>query len=214
MAAACDGSFQHVREPFHASVATGHMPFVTVTNVVGEVRVQPGEGNIVVVDATKYASTRDELANIDVAARRTPGGVTVETIYRRERAGGVRYTIVVPRDASVRITNAVGTIKVGPVEGSVVARTATGTVDVRLGRVAARLVDLETATGTVTLHIAGDSSAKISATTALGSISSDFPSISTNRSNLVGANAAGRIGDGTATVRLSVKTGSISIDRS
>ena len=214
-ATACSGSFHEVREPFHASVATGTSPVVSVTNVVGEVRVEPGDGSTVVVDATKYASNRAELASIDVAARKTAAGVAVETTYRNGHGGGgVSYNIIVPRDAAVRISNTVGTIKVGAAGGDVVVRTATGTIDARLGRVAAhRLVDLQTATGTISLRIAADSSANVAASAALGSISSDFPSILANRSNLVGSTAAGRIGEGTATIRLTVKTGSISIDR-
>jgi DUF4097 and DUF4098 domain-containing protein YvlB len=138
----------------------------------------------------------------------------VQTIYRNGHAGGVRYDITVPQDASIRITNTTGTIKVGPVGGSIVASTATGTIDVRLGRLATkRLIDLKSTTGTIDVHIASDSGANVSASSAIGSISSEFPSVETTRNNLVGANAAGRIGNGTATVRLSVGTGSISIDR-
>jgi DUF4097 and DUF4098 domain-containing protein YvlB len=213
-ATGCSGSFEQVRAPFHASVATGPSPTVTITNIVGEVRVNPSHADAVDVAATKYASNQSELTNIDIVVRSMDGGVSVQTLYRNEHAGGVRYDITVPENASVRITNITGTIKVGPIGGSVVARTATGTVDVQLGRIAThRSVDLKSATGTIALHIAADSSANVSASSALGSISSDFPSIEAIRSNLVGSNAAGRIGDGAATVRLSVGTGSISIDR-
>lgn len=214
IATACSGSFDEVRQPFHTSVAGGSASTVVVSNIVGDVRVKPGDGNAVDVAATKYASNQTELANIDIVARSNDGVISVQTIYRGEHAGGVRYNITVPRDASVRITNTVGTIRVGQVGGSVVARAGTGTVEAQLGRVATnRSIDLRTGTGTIALHVAGDSSANVSASSALGSISSDFPSIEPIRSNLVGANATGKIGDGAASVRLSVGTGSIAIDR-
>lgn len=211
----CAGTFEEVRAPFHASVATGPSPTVTISNIVGELRVIPGNGDVVIVDATKYASNQTELANIDIVARPLDGNVSVQTVYRGEHAGGVRYDITVPRNASVNVTNVTGTIKVGSVGGSVVARTGTGTIDVRLGTlIGSRSVDLKSGTGTIDLHVAGDSGANVSASSALGSISSDFPGIDAIRTNIVGANAAGRIGDGSASVRLSVGTGSISIDRS
>lgn len=210
----CSGSFGEVRAPFHARVATGSSPTVTISNVVGEVRVRPSDADAVDVAATKYGSNQSDLANIDIVARSLDGGVSVETLYRGGHGGGVRYDITVPEKASVRITNTTGTTKVGAIGGNVVARTATGTIDVRLGRIATnRTIDLKSATGTIALHVAADSSASVSASSALGSISSDFPSIEAVRSNLVGSNAAGRIGDGAATVRLSVGTGSISIER-
>lgn len=187
---------------------------VTITNAVGEVRVKPSDAGAVDVAATKYASNQTELANIEIVARPVDGGVSIETQYRGEHGGGVRYDITVPRGASLRITNSVGTIKVGPIDGNVLAHTGTGTIDASLGRVAAnRSVDLKSGTGTIALHIAGDSSANVSASSALGNISSDFPSVEAIRNNLVGSSAAGRIGDGAATVHLSVGTGSISIDR-
>ena len=65
------------------------LPIVTITNVVGEVRVKPRRcRRIVDVAATKYASNSDELANIEIVARPpNGGGVTVETQYRGERGG-------------------------------------------------------------------------------------------------------------------------------
>jgi|HubBroStandDraft_5_1064220.scaffolds.fasta_scaffold02643_3 hypothetical protein len=212
--AGCSGSFQEVRASFHASVPTGPSSTVTIGNIVGEVRVKPSTAGVVDVTATKYASNQSGLANIDIVAHSVSDGVSVQTIYRNGHAGGVRYDITVPQDASIRITNTTGTIKVGPVGGSIVASTATGTIDVRLGRLATkRLIDLKSTTGTIDVHIASDSGANVSASSAIGSISSEFPSVETTRNNLVGANAAGRIGNGAATVRLSVGTGSISIDR-
>jgi hypothetical protein len=213
-ATACSGTFEEVRAPFHVSVPTGPSPVVTITNIVGEVRVEPSDAGAVDVSATKYASNQTALANVEILAHPVDGGVVVETRYRGERAGGVRYDITVPRNASLRITNTTGTIKVGPIDGSVVARTATGTIDARLGRIAAnRSVDLKSDTGTIDLHIDAGSSANVTASSALGSVSSDFASIETIRNNLVGSSAAGRIGDGAGIVNLSVGTGSISIDR-
>jgi hypothetical protein len=191
--AACAGSFgQELQAPYRASIEAGASPFVRVTNSVGEVRVVPGDTNAVEIAATKYGSTRDELDAISIAAQRSGNDVSIETQYRSAHRGGVRYRITVPRGASLQIDNTVGRIDVGPVGGNVAA---------------------ESSVGSITLRIASDSSATVTASAALGSISSDFESIQEERSNLVGAQAAGRIGAGTATVHLAVKTGSIAIER-
>lgn len=207
-------SYEDAHTAFHASVNTGPAPTVTISNVVGEISVQPSDANAVNIAATKYASKESDLANIDVSARLTKGGVLVQTRYLSDKTGGVRYDVIVPRGASIDVTNTTGTIKVGAVSSNVVVHTATGTIDANLGRIAAnRSIDLKSDTGTIVLHMASDSSANVSASSALGSVSSDFESIATARNNIVGSRAGGRVGGGTATVRLQVGTGTIAIDR-
>ncbi len=130
---ACVGSVREVHAPFYDSVVTGPSPSITLSNAVGEVRIEPSAANTVNVAATKYAAYPEQLRNIEIAVRRIGSGVFIKTVYRASHEGGVRYDVAVPRNASVRITNIMGTIDVGAIAGSVVAHTSTGAIGARLG---------------------------------------------------------------------------------
>jgi hypothetical protein len=203
-----------VRGSFQQSVATGAAPLVRIRNTVGEVRVTGWEKHSVDVDAIKSAHTMDELIAIHIDIASQGNTVTIETKYRGPARGGVRYDISVPAGASVDIENATGAAHVDGVSGNVTAVTQTGEVRADLGRVTGtRSVDLTATTGSVRLTIDPDSDAKVDARTSVGSFESDFPSISEQRENVVGARASGTIGRGSATIRLTATTGSISLRR-
>jgi DUF4097 and DUF4098 domain-containing protein YvlB len=74
-------------------------------------------------------------------------------------------------------------------------------------------VDLTATTGSVRLAIDALSDARVEAQSKVGSFSSDFPSITMSRENVVGMSASGTIGKGRATIHLATTTGSISLRR-
>ncbi len=211
---ACSGAFgERVREEVHRTIAAGAAPLVRVDNAAGAVRIEAWPKPVVDVRATKYGYDAQELRSIAIDVAREEGGVTIETHYARTvRGGGVRYTIFVPADASLRIGNVAGAVDITGVRGNVDVDTQAGEISANLGKVAGdRSVDLRATTGAITLTIAPASSATVTAYSTVGDFSSDVPGISQQRENLVGARGGGRIGSGSAQIRLSTATGAIAL---
>ncbi len=211
--AACSGT--QVREPFHQSVSTGAAPSVRIDNAVGEIRVTGWQKHSIEIDAVKSGMSADAVRNIDIDVQLRGDTVTIATKYRGFASGGVAYTISLPAGSSLLVNNATGTIGINGVDGNVTAGTQTGEVDASVGRVTGRrAIALTATTGSVRLHIDPNSDARVDAQTRIGDVTSDFPSISTSRQNVVGAAASGTIGSGTGTIRLTTTTGAIALRRS
>lgn len=204
-----------VQEQFHKTVPTTSAPHVKVSNVVGEVRVEGWSNNTVDVDATKTAESEDALKSIAIDVRAQGDDVTIETNYTGlMKRGGVRYLIHVPSAASADVDNTTGAIRIEGIDGDVTAKTQTGEIVARVGKVAGgRSVSLSATTGAVTLDMTGDSSATVTASTTVGNVSSDFPALGSSRENVVGASASGTIGSGAGKVTLDTVTGAIEINR-
>ena len=215
MALAGCGSAQ-VEQKLQQTIATDAAPVVHVDNSAGDIRISGRARAAVDIEATKEARNSDDLRNISVEVRRAGADLFVATKYGNGRhSGGVTYTISVPTDASVDVRNGAGTVDVARVNGNVAVVNQAGRITVKLGRVAARrAVDLSSAVGEVNLSIARDSSAAVEANTNVGAINSDFPSVSEIRENVVGAHANGKVGSGSARVRLTVGTGAINLKSS
>jgi hypothetical protein len=213
-ATGCIGGTQ-VRERFHQAVPAPAAPLVRIDNSVGEVRVKGWQRHTVDIEAIKSASSEEALNNIEIAVQSQGNTITIATKYHGFGNGGVRYVISVPQAASLDVNNSTGTVRIDGVSGNVAAVTQTGEVNADLGRVAGqRSVDLTATTGSVRLTVGADSDARVEAKTSIGDVSSDFDSIVSERRNVVGASASGRIGNGSASIRLTTTTGAISLRRS
>jgi len=211
---ACAGVSQ-MREEVRRSVSTAANPSVRVENTVGGVRVTVSSKHEVDVDAIKSGSSADDLRNILVDVQSQGGTVTITTKYRNFASGGVRYAISVPAGASLNVDNATGAVNVEGVEGDVTAATQTGEIVADLGRVAGRrAVDLSATTGSVRLIIDPASDATVDARSVVGDFKSDFPGLSVDRENVVGSRASGKIGGGSASIRLNTTAGAIALRRS
>ncbi|HEY6485009.1 MAG TPA: DUF4097 family beta strand repeat-containing protein [Candidatus Cybelea sp.] len=211
---ACSGAFgERVHEQFHQTLESGSSPSVTVDNVAGTVTIQTWTKPSVDVSATKYGYDASQLRGITIDVSRASAGISIKTHYEGDNHnGGVRYAITVPQASSLDVGNVAGSVRVAGVTGNVTVETQAGTVDALLGRVDGnRSIDLRATTGTIALRIARDSSASLEAQSVVGSFSSDFPGIGQSRENVVGSRAAGKIGAGTARIRLATTTGAISI---
>lgn len=211
---ACTGSFgERVHEQFHQSIDSGPTPTVHVDNIAGTVQIAPWSKPVVNIAATKYGYDASELRSVTISVHREGEGIFVVTTYAgTNNGGGVRYRISVPAGASVQVGNVAGSVSVGPVAGNVSVETQAGTIDARLGRVDGdRSVDLRATTGTITLRIARDSNATLDAESTVGGFSSDFSGIVQSRENVVGVRAGGKIGTGSAHIRLTTTTGAISL---
>ncbi|HEY1884203.1 MAG TPA: DUF4097 family beta strand repeat-containing protein [Candidatus Cybelea sp.] len=211
---ACTAAYgERVHEQFHQTLESGNSPSVTVDNVAGTVTIQTWTKASVDVSATKYGYDASQLRGITIGVSSGAAGISIKTHYESDdHSGGVRYTITVPVASSLDVGNVAGSVRVAGVTGNVIVETQAGTVDALLGRVDGnRSIDLRATTGTIALRIARDSSASVEAQSVVGSFSSDFPGIGQSRENIVGSRAAGKIGAGTARIRLATTTGAISI---
>jgi hypothetical protein len=202
-----------VHESFSQTMAAAGVSTIHVDNSVGQVRINGWSKPTVSVEAVKYASNLDQVRamTIDVHAEGSAGFIATKYSGAMHN-GGVRYRIWVPAGTSLVVNNGTGTVDVAGVSGSVTVRTDTGTVIADLGKVGdGRSIDLTAATGAIRLSIAKDSSANVNARSSIGDFSSDFPDIAVTRENVVGVSATGRLGAGSATIRLVTTTGAIAL---
>jgi uncharacterized low-complexity protein len=211
----CNGAFgDSVHEEFHQTIAAGAAPFVRVDNVAGTIRIEGWSKPFVDVVATKYGHDAQELRNIAIRLQKEEGGVSVVTSYTGDmHAGGVRYRISVPADASLQIENVAGTVDIiAGVGGNIVVKTQAGAITVNAGRVAGdRSIDLRATTGAITLSIAPGSSARVDVSSTVGEIASDVAGVSAQRENIVGSRGGGTIGAGSAQILMSTATGAIAL---
>lgn len=211
---ACTGSLgERVHEQFHRAIDSGAAPIVHVDNIAGGVAIAAWARPVVNIVATKYGYDASELRSVSINVNREGDGIFVVTTYAGgNHSGGVRYRISVPAGASVQVGNVAGSVFVGGVTGDVSVETQAGTIDATLGRVDGdRSIDLRATTGTITLRIARESSATVNAESTVGSFSSDAAGIVQSRENVVGVQASGKLGLGTARIRLNTTTGAIAL---
>jgi DUF4097 and DUF4098 domain-containing protein YvlB len=211
---ACSGSFdERVHEEFHQTLPAGAAPAVRVDNIAGSVRIDGWAKPDVDVHATKYGYDAQELRSITIGIRNEGGAISIATNYGGGmHRGGVRYRIAVPENASLNVSNVAGTVDVAGVRGDVTVQTQAGTVVADLGTVRSnRSVNLTATTGAIRVTVARDSDASVEAQSTVGAFSSDIPGISASRENVVGARAAGKIGSGSAQIRLNTTTGAIAL---
>jgi hypothetical protein len=211
---ACTGSFgDRVHEQFHQVIDSGATPIVHVDNIAGAVAITAWAKPTLNIVATKYGYDASELRSVTINVNREGDGIFVVTTYAGgNHSGGVRYRISVPVGSSVQVGNIAGSVSVGGVTGNVSVETQTGTIDATLGRVDGdRSIDLRATTGTIRLRIASESSATVNAESTVGSFSSDAPGIVQSRENVVGVQASGKLGLGTARIQLNTTTGAIAL---
>lgn len=197
--------FSQVRETVHRSVPATGAPTLHVENAVGGVTVRTWDKPAVDIVAVKDAHSAEGLKNIDIVVESQKSGVTVRTVNNGGgsfwNSGGVGYTIMVPANASLDITNTTGGVRIFGVRGDVVVRTTTGGIDGNLGKVAGkRNIDMRVTTGGIDVTIARDSSAMLDMHTTVGGVKSEF--------------SGNRIGSGSARIHLETTTGGVALHAS
>lgn len=202
-----------VREQVHQTVPDAGSATVHVENTAGSIDVTGWDKPTVDVRAEKSADSIQALHDVNVTVRRGSDGIHIETTYSGAiHQGGVRYTLSVPAGAPLDVRNDAGSVTISGARGNVDARTQAGSVTADLGTIAGgRNVSLTATTGSVRLSMSRNSSAKVDARSSVGSIRSDFAGILPSRQNVVGSSASGSIGSGSARIRLSTTTGSITL---
>ena len=141
--------------------ATGRL---TLDNYNGSVEITAWDQEKIEIRGSKYASTKEQLADIRVEARAVaPDQVTIRTVPPSERRGntGARYTIRLPRRATLeRIASSNGGVRLDGLEGSGRVQTSNGTI--RVGQHQGTL-DLSTSNGAIEIRsMAGPVTARTS----------------------------------------------------
>jgi len=123
-------------EAFSRTVRLGRNGTFDLQNVSGDITITGGGGDDVRIDATKRvrhpneAEAKTILSEIQIQVEERGGRVDVRTEYPRGRnwAGGVDFTVAVPRDASVGLRTVSGTVKVSNVNGELRAESVSGDI--------------------------------------------------------------------------------------
>ncbi len=130
--------------------ATGRL---TLDNYNGSVEITAWDQDKIEIRGSKYANTKEQLADIRVEARAVaPDQVTIRTVPPGERRGntGARYTIRLPRRATLeRIASSNGGVRLDGLEGSGRVQTSNGTI--RVGQHQGTL-DLATSNGAIEIR--------------------------------------------------------------
>jgi uncharacterized protein YaiE (UPF0345 family) len=201
-----------VSSDFHATVA--HAPAnLEVDNAVGSITIDAWDQPGIEVDATKRGPSYDAVNAIKINVASNARTVTVTTHFPSGSTNSkVEYTIHAPAAIALRLTQSVGAIKSTGFTGDVDERTSTGAIESSLGALGgSQQVRINVSVGAIKVSLPSNADAAVSASTSVGAIKSDFP-LSITRT-MVGQNAEGKIGGGSAVADFSVSTGAIAIQR-
>ncbi len=217
------GHADNLEEAVHY-IEFGPLPgdrFLEVVNHVGSITVRSG-------DEAEYrirgrvigkAETKERAQEIAERLVVTDTGVQADGRERiivskpeglsRGESCNVRLEVTVPREARLKLHQAVGEIHLAGLRGSIEALAQVGSI--RATEVSGRVV-LATNVGSIDYTAPADLSAKIHAKADLGSIQTDLPlEVTKPRAFAMGSSAFGTIGQGTDDISLSTDTGSIRI---
>ncbi|HEV2494569.1 MAG TPA: hypothetical protein VG204_16015 [Terriglobia bacterium] len=225
-----------VTEEFHHTYPLNAEGRVSLENVNGSVHISAWDRNEVKVDAIKYASDQERLADITIEIDAHSDSLHIKTRYPHHlfnnNPGGVEYTLTVPHNArldkvdlvngSLDIDGVTGDLKGSLVNGNVKAHATRGGTE--LSTVNGRLeltvdesdlrkpISLSSVNGSLVLNLPPDVNARLNASSVTGGISSDFQ-IAVH-GWFVGHSLEGELGHGGPEVHLSDVNGRISVRRS
>lgn len=201
---------------------------VTLATAIGNITVKAWSGNGVKWIAHESAGNQQDLKRLSVDVTRDGGNVTLKAIpFEGCQGCGINLEVWVPRSAAVTASGATGNIVVDGVANTVIARTSMGNVDLsasdgdvigqtQTGNVSASLaslrgtrkVTLSSATGNLDLALPRAAGATISASTDIGNITSAFGS---PQRQMMSATLRTKLGPGGVDVRLSTRTGNVTL---
>jgi hypothetical protein len=192
-----------------------------VANEIGSISVLGGDepGCRIVATVKSKAETKEEAQRIvdQVKLVVTPSDdkvrVSLTKPENQDKKQGQNYQVTlevrVPREVQIRVSQAVGSIRLTNLRGSVEASTKVGSIQATSvsGRVA-----LSADVGSIEVVAPKDLSAQVQAKANIGSIQSDFPlDMAKPRGVATGSSASGTIGGGDGELSLKTNVGSIRI---
>lgn len=208
-------SGNRVHEEVQKTLPAAGVTELRLQSVAGTVSVRAWEKPQIRIDAVKTAPDADGLKALHVNVDQTGGSVEVSTKYDSGfgiSRGGVNYTIMLPAAVNLQVENTAGTVEIAGMSGNVSADAKAGTIEATMARASGdQNIDLAATTGTVTLRIPRHSDATVTARSTVGTVDSDFPSVTSTRTNVIGSGGSGKIGSGSATINLTTTTGTIEL---
>jgi uncharacterized protein YaiE (UPF0345 family) len=200
-----------VSSDFHA-IAKAPATLV-VDNAVGAITIDAWDKPSVEVNATKRGPSYDVVNAIKISVESSGHTLTVTTNFPSGSTDSkVEYTIHAPAATALRLTQSVGAIKSTGFTGDVNEHTSTGAIESTMAALGGtQHLQIVVNVGAIKLTLPSNADAAVTASTSVGAIKSDFPLSITK--TVVGQNAQGKIGNGTAAADLSVSTGAIAIQR-
>ncbi len=229
-------------EKFEQSYPLNPNGRVSVSNVNGSITIEAWDKNEVRLEATKFADTKEALAEMELDIVSTSDRFSVEVDYKRQNYGDhkqwgrkrmeVQFRLSVPRTAvldeieavngSVTVSNFTNITKISAVNGEVTATnlrgtanlsTVNGTVQCDFERLdGSSKVTLSTVNGRVNLSLPSDINATVKADTLNGNITNGF-GLRVKKGEYVGRDLYGRIGSGDAQIKLDSVNGQLAITR-
>lgn len=206
----------NVEVRMHRSMPSAGVTQVAITNVAGAVSVTAWDRAGVDIRALTYGSDQAAVDRTHVVVDRNGSQISVKTQYDRsgffgnQNGGEVDYTIRVPKNLNVNVTNVSGPITIAGVAGSVEANDVSGRLDANLGSLSGtRTVHMKAISGPITVRIARASNASVEASTISGPVDFFFPS--NKHQGYAGTSASGRVGSGSASMTLNTISGPISV---
>ncbi len=234
---------QDVTEKFEQTYPLQADGRVSLSNINGDITIEPWGRNEVRVEATKTADSAETLAEVEIKVDADPAAVRIKTEMKgwgygnrserdRYRRSRVDYKISVPRNAkldaieavngSVTISGHSGSTKIAAVNGNVNANGLSG------------IADLSTVNGRVIADFGSvDRGSLISLRTVNGSVSVTLPSdvdatikadslngpisndfgLQVRKGQYIGRDLHGKLGSGDAQIRLNSVNGELAIKR-
>jgi DUF4097 and DUF4098 domain-containing protein YvlB len=222
------------KEESHESFDAGKDGRLSLSNINGDVKVTGYDGATIEVDAVKYASTEERLAQTTITSSMKDGHVRIEVDIEddddddwKDSHARVDFVIRVPRGTRIDDLELVNghldmegieaRVEASSVNGDVTAEKLSGDVDLTAVNGDVRLtvsgpvdsIRLHSVNGTVELVVPRDASARVSANTVHGSIRG-MGDIKAER-GLVGSSLTSVLGKGEGRIDLDTVNGNIRI---
>jgi hypothetical protein len=208
---------------------------IDLANINGPVQIKAWDRNEVKVDAIKRASSKHDLAEVEIKIDSGKDSLAIRTEYARHDhtwtrndPGSVDYVLMVPRNSRLDDINLVnGDLEIEGVGGEVRAScvngrmrasglsgraelsTVNGNLEANFDRLSSP-IEVSSVNAKVLLTLPSDAKADIEASTVSGSISNDF-GIHVANHKWVGHELNGELGGGGTRVRVNNVNGRIEI---
>lgn len=210
---------------------------ISLDNTNGDITVKGGSGNQVEITAFKRAKSSDALADIRILVDAREDVIRIETKqgkssgwfgWNNDGGSSVTYTLSVPANANldgvesvngdVEVSGVLGEVDVSTVNGGIEVDSISSSVNLETvnGSINARFValtgdqrvDCESVNGKISLYLPETIDADVRAETVNGGIDGSDFGLETTK-GFVGRDMAGKVGDGSARVRLNTVNGAI-----
>lgn len=182
------------------------------------------------VESSSTEDAEERLEDLQVEVQALTNEVLVKTIQPEDTEGAnyvVDYTITLPQDLEVKVSNVTGTVRVDSIDNKVSVSSVTGNITLNgingsalaaliTGNLVCKAVlppggdiDLSAITGNMVLQIPEETSAQLSANVSTGTI--NISGLTIQDQNITNTSVSGKLGDGDGTITLRVITGTVTI---